>query len=74
MLAYLIQGGMLSVRKAERLFHTTELRRIVSRLRRKGYAICGKPTGYMTDDGRKVIYNEYFISDEGSRIDGGLSA
>lgn len=33
-LAYLKAGGRLTVRKAERLYHTTELRRIISRLRK----------------------------------------
>lgn len=35
-LAYLKAGGRLTVRKAERLYHTTELRRIISRLRKNG--------------------------------------
>lgn len=39
-LAYLKAGGKLTVRKAERLYHTTELRRIISRLRKMGYSIC----------------------------------
>jgi hypothetical protein len=35
-LAYLLAGGRLTVQKASRLFETTELRKIVSRLRRLG--------------------------------------
>lgn len=60
-LAYLVVGGRLTVRKAERLFHTTELRRIVSRLRRKGYTISSDKLSAVTEDGRPTRFNEYYM-------------
>ena len=61
-LAYFQQGGRLTVQKAFRLFHTTELRKIVSRLRRRGYDIRAKVMCDETADGRKVRFNEYFLA------------
>lgn len=60
-LSYLSQGGRLTVRKAERLFHTTELRRIISRLRRKGYVICDTTVHTLTADGRYTSFKEYYL-------------
>ena len=63
-LAYLLNGGRLTVNKAISLFHTTELRKVVSRLRREGHAIASVRCYAVTEDGRKVTYNEYFINKE----------
>lgn len=63
-LAYFQQGGRLTVQKAFRKFHTTELRKIVSRLRRSGHNIASKAMNDETEDGRKVTYNEYFLNIE----------
>lgn len=60
-LSFLMNGGMLTVTRAQRLFHTTELRRIVSRLRKKGYPICAERQSGMTKDGRAIRYKEYYI-------------
>lgn len=60
-LVYLKQGGRLTVRKAERLFNTTELRRIVSRLRKQGYTICSDKRKAVTEDGRPTQFNEYYL-------------
>ena len=60
-LAYLQSGGRLTVNKALRLFHTTELRKIVSRLRKEGWTICADKRQDETEDGRKVTYNEYYL-------------
>lgn len=60
-LAGLLGGERLTVRKAERLYHTTELRRIVSRLRRKGYPICSDRRSALTEDGRTARFNEYYL-------------
>jgi transcription initiation factor IIE alpha subunit len=60
-LAYLQSGGRLTVNKAIRLFHTTELRKIVSRLRREGWVICADKRNDTTEDGRRVTYNEYYL-------------
>ena len=60
-LSYLKQGGRLTVRKAERLFYTTELRRIVSRLRKMGYSICSTKQKAVTEDGRPTQFNEYYM-------------
>jgi hypothetical protein len=59
-LAYLQNGGRLTVNKALRLFHTTELRKIVSRLRREGHSIRATRCDDTTVDGRKVFFNEYY--------------
>lgn len=63
-LAYFQQGGRLTVQKDFRMFHTTELRKIVSRLRRSGHNIASKAMKDETEDGRKVTYNEYFLNIE----------
>ena len=55
-LAYLQAGGRLTVRKAERLYHTTELRRIISRLRKMGYSICSNKQKAVTEDGRPTQF------------------
>lgn len=60
-LSYLCKGGRLTVRKAERLFHTTELRRVVSRLRKRGYMIGDKCLSDKTEDGRIVYFKEYYF-------------
>ena len=60
-LAYLLNGGRLTVNKAMRLFHTTELRKIVSRLRRAGWTICADRRNDKTEDGRHVTFNEYYL-------------
>lgn len=58
---YLKAGGRLTVRKAERLYHTTELRRIISRLRKMGYSICSNRQKAVTEDGRPTQFNEYYM-------------
>ena len=61
-LAHLKAGGRLAVRKAYRLYHTTELRKIVTRLRRKGYIIVGHWCySHDADRGRIVRYKEYHM-------------
>lgn len=60
-LNYLKQGGKLTVQKAIHLFSTTELRRIVSRLRKRGYPICDRRLVAQTSDGRQAQFKEYFI-------------
>lgn len=57
----LLAGERLTVQKAFRLFHTTELRKIVSRLRRRGYDIRSERKAAETEDGRVVTFNEYFL-------------
>lgn len=60
-LAYMAQGGRLTVIRAERLFSTTELRRIVSRLRKRGFTVCADRQTGVTKDGRRTQYNEYYM-------------
>lgn len=60
-LAAFERGERLTVQKAFRLFHTTELRKVVSRLRREGYDIRSTRCDDTTVDGRKVTYNEYYL-------------
>ena len=56
-----MSGERLTVQKAFRLFHTTELRKIVSRLRRKGYNIRAERKHKESLDGRHVMFNEYYL-------------
>lgn len=56
---YLWNGGTLSVLKALHLFHTTELRKIVSRLKRKGMNIVSELVENL-DTGDH--YKEYWIA------------
>lgn len=66
-LAYLLGGGRLTVQKASRLFETTELRKIVSRLRRLGQPIEDVKHYDTTRTGRRVQFKEYFMRASGSR-------
>ena len=43
------------------MFHTTELRKIVSRLRRAGFPIKANRQQEIKADGKKVTYNEYYL-------------
>lgn len=63
-LAYLLSGGRLTVQKAARQFETTELRKVISRLRRKGYAICADKCYDKTRSGRNTQFNEYYIAQQ----------
>lgn len=62
-LAWLLQGGLLSVQEAFRLFHTTELRKVIDRLRKRGYEIitCWESG---SRDGRTIRYKRYSIKQE----------
>lgn len=55
-------GERLTVQKCFRIFHTTELRKIVSRLRQRGYDIRATRKFRDAADGRKVWFNEYFLA------------
>lgn len=63
-LAYLKQGGRLTVQKAIHLFSTTELRRIVSRLRKRGYPIRDRELNAILSDGRQARFKEYYLQNE----------
>lgn len=65
-LAYLLAGGRLTVQKASRMFETTELRKIISRLRRRGHPICSERHYDTTHTGRRVQFNEYFMQAPGA--------
>lgn len=60
-LAYLLAGGRLTVNKALALFHTTELRVVISRLRKRGYDIRSDRKSDITSSGRKVMFHEYYL-------------
>lgn len=59
---YLINGGSLTVKSCWAKFGTTELRKIASRLRRRGYKVETKPMTDILPDGRTVRFNEYRIT------------
>ena len=63
-LTYLKQGGRLTVQKAIHLFSTTELRRIVSRLRKRGYPIRDRKLSAILSDGRQASFKEYYLQNE----------
>lgn len=58
-LAYLLAGGRLTVQKAIQMFDTTELRRIVSRLKDRGFPVIADKQYGETKTGRRVWFNEY---------------
>lgn len=60
-LAYLLAGGRLTVQKAIQMFDTTELRRIVSRLKDRGFPVVADKQYGETKTGRRVQFKEYFI-------------
>jgi hypothetical protein len=60
-LTYLKQGGRLTVKTAIMMFHTTELRKIVSRLRELGHRIGSTWCTDQTSDGRQVRFKEYYL-------------
>lgn len=55
-------GERLTVQSAFKMFHTTELRKIVSRLRRRGYDIRATKRTRACADGRRVWFHEYFLN------------
>ena len=60
-LAYFKQGGELTVNTALSMFRTTELRKIVSRLRKMGHNIKDRwVTDTITPDGRPTPHKVYF--------------
>lgn len=60
-LAYFMKGGHLTVQAAIRMFDTTELRRIVSRLKHSGHAITSVRRYGTTKTGRRVVFHEYYM-------------
>ena len=59
-LRYFLLGGRLTVQKAFRKFGTTELRKIVSRLKRKGFDISSYWTTELSGDGRVCRIKTYY--------------
>ena len=59
-LAHLLGGGRLTVNKALAMFRTTELRKVVSRLKRAGHDIRSVWRDDVAD-GRKVRFKEYYL-------------
>ena len=55
------RGERLTVQKAYHRFHTTELRKVISRLRKFGYTICANRITDRSADGRTITYNEYYM-------------
>lgn len=58
---YLASGGTLTVQQAFRMFHTTELRKVITRLRRKGDCIIDRWTN-SDCDGRTSRYKVYYMA------------
>ena len=61
--AYFRKGGRLTVKRAWYMFGTTELRRIVSRLRKGGMDIVSRWVSIETRDGRQQRVKEYSRTD-----------
>lgn len=53
---YLLSGGELTVLKARELFHTTELRVVIARLRKKEFKIVSEKIDHVEDDGYHFLY------------------
>lgn len=61
-LAHLQNGGTLTVNSALSLFRTTELRKVVSRLKQKGHDIRARwVTNTATPEGRPTPHKEYYM-------------
>jgi hypothetical protein len=58
---YLLDGNALTVKTCWVRFGTTELRKIASRLRKRGFNVVTKQLTDTTADGREVRFNEYRI-------------
>lgn len=58
------RGERLTVQKAYHRFHTTELRKVISRLRKFGYIICANKITDRSAGGRTITYNEYYMANE----------
>lgn len=63
-LAYFMKGGHLTVQTAIRMFDTTELRRIVGRLKQRGHAITSVRRYGTTKTGRRVVFHEYYMEQD----------
>lgn len=61
-LAYLRGGDRLTVKRAWKMFGTTELRKVVSRLKRKGFDISSYWTTELSSDGRVCRIKTYYCS------------
>lgn len=59
---HLVNGGALTVKTCWVKFGTTELRKIVSRLRKRGHRVTTTQLTEMLPNGREVRYNEYRIT------------
>lgn len=58
---YLLEGNALTVKTCWIKFGTTEMRKIASRLRRRGFNVVTKQMTDTSADGREVRFNEYRI-------------
>jgi hypothetical protein len=58
--AWFLAGNSLTVVSCRELFHTTELRRVVSRLKKCGYNI----TGIMSKDNQGHAFKQYFMGNK----------
>ena len=58
---YLLDGNALTVKTCWIKFETTEMRKIASRLRKRGFNVVTKQMTDTSADGREVRFNEYRI-------------
>ena len=56
-----LPGQPVIICTSPKIYHTTELRRIISRLRKMGYSICSTKQKAVTEDGRPTQFNEYYM-------------
>lgn len=59
---YLLQGGALTVKTCWVKFGTTEMRKIASRLRKRGHNVVTRQLTDILPNGREVKFNEYRIA------------
>lgn len=60
--SYLLSGNALTVKSCWAKFGTTELRKIASRLRKRGHKVETRQLTDILPDGRPVKFNEYRIT------------
>lgn len=62
--AYMLLGAPITVAKAYSFFRTTELRKVISRMRKKGFVILHEDIEGFDANGYDCKYREYWLDRE----------
>jgi hypothetical protein len=60
-LKYLLQGNHITVNDCQRLFHSTELRHYIARIRKRGYLINSCRKGTIVNGVKIGWHKEYWV-------------